>query len=163
MPAKYHPMKAVAAAIGNAIPFVILPVAFIRILPSYVPVELPPAIATYLQSLEATIISVGALVVVLAAMTAFFAKGLVWRAAFGFARQGTRVAWIYFVLSGGLISMTLPLFDLVSISFFLDFQLLLYILYAAIMLMAVYLVAEFFVYRPAFREDEYLDEHYWAA
>ncbi|MCJ2520956.1 MAG: hypothetical protein LN412_08480 [Candidatus Thermoplasmatota archaeon] len=156
MPLRYHPAKAVAVAIGNAIPLVILPIALMRILPSFLPIELP----LELQGLEKFIISIGSLAAVFAGLAAFYGKGLVWRAVFGSARQGTRVAWIYFVFSGGLISLDFGLFDFAEISFSLDFQRLLYILYAAILLMAVYFILEFVVYRETQRVEEYSEEYY---
>ncbi len=149
---RYHPMKAFVTAIGNAIPLVILPVYFLRALPTYLPVEIP----LDLQALERTIITFGGVAVIFAALTAFFSKGLVMRAAFGSARQGSRVAWIYYVLSGGIISLSISLFD-ADVSFGVNVQRLLYILYAAILLMVGYFIAEYFVYRREFQEEEYYE------
>lgn len=154
MPARYHPFKAVLVAIGNAIPLVILPVYALRTLPGLLPAELPLDFLPDLQALERTIILFGGLVAAMAGATAFFAKGLAPRALFGGARQGTRVAWIHFVLSGGAITLSLTLFDAATVTFFLNFLRLLYILYAAILIMAAYFVAEYFVYRGQFRAWE---------
>lgn len=151
MPPRYHPFKAILVAIGNAIPLIILPVYALRTIPTLLPGELPLDLPFDLQALERTIITFGLVVVVLAAATAFFSKGLAPRVLFGGARQGSRVAWIHAVLSGGLISLTVPLFDVATVSFFLDMLRLLYILYAALLVMALYFVVEYFVYRGQFR------------
>ncbi|MFQ5838309.1 MAG: hypothetical protein ACE5HJ_05950 [Thermoplasmata archaeon] len=158
MEARYHPFKAIAAAIGNAIPLVIVPVYVLRILPTLLPLELPLDLA----GLERTIISIGSVAVLFAALTAFFSRGLAWRAAFGPARQGARLAWIYYVFNGGLFGMDLELFDAGTISFALDFQRLLYILYIAILLMALFFIVEFIVYRRTQREEYYPEEYYQA-
>ncbi len=154
MPPRYHPVKAVLVAIGNAIPLIILPVYALRTLPNLLPSEVPLDLPFDLQALERTIITFGLLVVVMAGATAFFSKGLAPRALFGGARQGSRVAWIHFVLSGGLISLTISLFDVATVSFFLDFLRLLYILYAALLVMVVYFLVEYFVYRGQFQVKE---------
>lgn len=148
---KYHPLKAILVAIGNAIPLVVLPVFMLRSLPDLLPVDLP----LDLTGLENTIIQFGVLAAGLAGLTAFFSKGLFPRAASGVARQGSRVAYLYFVLSGGILSLDFSLFDAGEVAFALNFGRLLYILYAAILLLGLYFVAEYFSYRTVFQEGEY--------
>ncbi len=156
MEAKYHPMRAAGVAIGNAIALIIIPVYILRTLPTIIPVDIP----LDLESMERTIITIGAAAVGLAALTAFYAKGLLWRAAFGSARQGVRVAWIYLVLGGGILNLDVGLIEDLAVSFFVDFQRLLYILYAGMLIMAAYFVLEFFVYRTVWRDTYYAVDYY---
>ncbi|MFQ5553144.1 MAG: hypothetical protein ACE5EW_05445 [Thermoplasmata archaeon] len=143
------------SAIANAIPFVVVPIFILRTLPDLLGPVLPSAVLDQLLTLESTILPLGIGVTVLAALTAFFGRGLVGRAAFGSARQVGKLAWVYFVLAGGLISLSF-----LGFSFFVDFQRLLYILYAAILLGALYFVVEYFVYRRAFQMAPYPMEGY---
>ncbi len=149
MESRYHPGRAVASGIANAIPFVVIPILVLRTLPSLLGKFLPPEVVNDLLTLEA-ILPLGAAVTILAAFTALYGRGLAGRAAFGTGRQLARLAWVYFVFTGGLISLSL-----LGVSFFLDFHLLLYILYAAILLGALHFVVEYFVYRRAYRMAAY--------
>ena len=151
MEARHRPTKAVLAAVANAVPFIVLPIALLRTLPTLLPPDLPlEDLPLDLVALERTILLLGGLVVALAAGTAFFAKGLPGRAAFGAGRQGGRLAWIYYVLNGGVFAL-----DAGDLAFAVDFQRLLYLLYASILLMAAYFVAEFLVYRKYFRPEAF--------
>ncbi|MEE9173710.1 MAG: hypothetical protein V3U30_01895 [Thermoplasmata archaeon] len=149
MESRYHPGRAVASGIANAIPFVVIPILVLRTLPSLLGKFLPPEVVNDLLTLEA-ILPLGAAVTILAAFTALYGRGLAGRAAFGTGRQLARLAWVYFVFTGGLISLSL-----LGVSFFLDFHLLLYILYAAILLGVLHFVVEYFVYRRAYRMAAY--------
>ncbi len=149
MESRYHPGRAVASGIANAIPFVVIPILVLRTLPSLLGKFLPPEVVNDLLTLEA-ILPLGAAVTILAAFTALYGRGLAGRAAFGTGRQLARLAWVYFVFTGGLISLSL-----LDVSFFLDFHLLLYILYAAILLGVLHFVVEYFVYRRAYRMAAY--------
>ncbi len=155
MESRYHPGRAVVSAIANAIPFVILPIFALRTLPNLLGPFLPPEVLSEVLSLESIILPLGIGVTILAALTAFFGKGLAGRAAFGTGRQLAKLAWVYFVFTGGLISLSL-----LGVSLFLDFHLLLYIFYAAVLLGALYFVVEYFVYRRAYRMAAYPTDHY---
>ncbi len=155
MESRYHPGRAVVSAIANAIPYVIVPIFALRTLPGLLGPLLPPEVMSELASLESMILPLGIGVTILAALTALFGKGLAGRAAFGTGRQFAKLAWAYFVFAGGLISL-----GLLGVSFFLDFHLLLYILYAAILLGALYFAVEYFVYRRAYRMAAYPADYY---
>lgn len=151
MEGRYHPTKAVVAAVTNAIPFLVLPIALLRYVPTLLPEELPlEALPLDLVALERTILLLGGLVVALAGAAAFFAKGLLGRAAFGAGRQDGRLAWIHTVLNGGVFALNAE-----GLAFAVDFQRLLYLLYGSILIMAVYFVVEFFVYRKYFEPEAY--------
>lgn len=156
MEGRYHPTKAVVAAVANAIPFLVLPIALLRYVPTLLPEELPlEELPLDLVALERTILLLGGLVVALAGATAFFAKGVLGRAAFGAGRQGGRLAWIYTVLNGGVFALSAD-----GLAFAVDFQRLLYLLYGSILIMAVYFVVEFFVYRKYFEPEAYAPAFY---
>ncbi|MDX1534519.1 MAG: hypothetical protein R3291_02745 [Thermoplasmata archaeon] len=155
MESRYHPGRAVVSGLANAVPFLIVPIFVLRTLPGLLGQFLPPEVVAQLLMLESVILPLGIGVTVLAALTALFGKGLAGRAAFGTGRQAVKLAWVYFVFAGGLISLSL-----LNISFFLDFHLLLYFLYAAILIGALYFVLEYFVYRRAYREAAYPPEYY---
>ncbi|MFQ5920323.1 MAG: hypothetical protein ACE5I4_09830 [Thermoplasmata archaeon] len=155
MESRYHPGRAVVSAIANAIPFVVVPILVLRTLPDLMGQLLPPAVVNDLLTLEAIILPLGIGVTILAALTAFFGRGLAGRAAFGTGRQFAKLAWVYFVLTGGLISLSF-----LGFSFFVNFQRLLYILYAAILIGALYFVVEFFIYRRAYQMASYPTEYY---
>lgn len=146
---RHHPLAATAAAIGNAISMVIVPVYILRTLPVLVPFDL----SIDFQALERIIISIGGAATIFAALTAFYSKGIMWRATFGSARQGARLAWIHLILNGGIFSLDLSDADLGEGSVFVDFSGLLYILYVGILLMAVYFVGEFAIYRRRLMEE----------
>lgn len=150
MESRYHPGRAVVAAIANAIPYVVVPILVLRTLPGLLGPVLPPEVVTELLTLQSLILPLGIGVTILAGLTAFFGKGLAGRAAFGTGKQVAKLAWIYFVFAGGFISLSL-----LGASFFLDFHLLLYILYAAILIGALYFVVEYFVYRRAYNMAVY--------
>ena len=155
MESRYHPGRAVVSAIANAIPFVLVPIFALRTLPDLLGQFLSPEVLSELASLESTVLPLGIGVTVLAALTALFGKGLAGRVAFGSGRQLAKLAWMYFVFAGGFISLSL-----LGMSFFLEFHLLLYILYAAILLGALYFAVEFFVYRRAYQMAAYpMDYH----
>ncbi len=154
MESRYHPGRAVVSAIANAIPFVIVPIVALRTLPDLLGQFLPPEVLRELVSLE-SILPLGIGVTILAALTALFGTGLAGRAAFGTGKQLAKLAWVFFVFTGGLVSLSL-----LGVSFFLDFHLLLYILYAAILLGALHFVVEYFVYRRAYRMAAYPTEYY---
>ncbi|MFQ6013202.1 MAG: hypothetical protein ACE5LS_06120 [Thermoplasmata archaeon] len=154
MKSRYHLGRAVASGIANAIPFVVIPVLILRTLPSLLGPVLPAEVVNELLSLEATIIPLGAAVTILAALTAFHGRGLVGRGAFGTGRQLAKLAWVYFVFPGGLISLSV-----LGFSLFVEFQRLLYVLYAALLLMALHFVAEYFVYRHRHRMAPYPMEY----
>ncbi len=155
MESRYHPGRAVVSAIANAIPFVIVPIYALRTLPDLLGQFLPPEVLRELVSLESIVLPIGIGVTILAALTAFFGKGLAGRAAFGTGKQLAKLAWVFFVFTGGLISHSL-----LGVSFFLDFHLLLYFFYAAILLGALYFVVEYFVYRRAYRMAAYPTDYY---
>jgi hypothetical protein len=148
---RHHPVAATVAGIGNAISMVIVPVYILRILPAMLPFDL----SLDLEALERVIITIGGAATVFAALTAFYSKGILWRAAFGSARQGARLAWIHYILNGGLFSLDISSEEFGTGSIFVDFSGLLYILYAGILLMALYFVGEFAVYREARLEEGY--------
>ncbi len=155
MESRYHPGRAVASAIANAIPFVIVPVFALRTLPNLLGPFLPPEVVSELVGLESIVLPLGIGITILAALTALFGKGLAGRVAFGTGRQLAKLAWVYFVFTGGLIS-----YSLLGVSFFLDFHLLLYIIYAAILLGALHFVVEYIVYRRAYRMAAYPTDYY---
>ncbi|MEE8232417.1 MAG: hypothetical protein V3R46_03760 [Thermoplasmata archaeon] len=150
MESRYHPGRAVFSALATAIPFVIVPIFVVRTLPGLLGRFLPPEVLAELLTLESLILPLGIAVTILAALTALFSKGLVGRAAFGTGKQIAKLAWIYFVFAGGIISLSL-----LGASIFLDFHLLLYILYAGILIGALYFVVEYFVYRRAYQMAAY--------
>ncbi len=150
MESRYHPGRAVFSAIATAIPFVIVPIFVLRTLPGLLGQFLPPEALTELLTLESLVLPLGIAVTILAALTAFFTKGLAGRAAFGAGKQIAKLAWVYFVFAGGIISLSL-----LDVSIFLDFHLLLYFLYAAILIGALYFVVEYFVYRRAYQMAAY--------
>jgi hypothetical protein len=150
MQSRYRPGRAVVSGIANAIPFLIVPILALRTLPSLLGQFFPPEVLSQFLTLEAIILPLGIGITILAALTALFGKGLVGRAAFGMGRQMVKLAWVYFIFAGGLISLSL-----LDISFFLDFHLLLYILYAAILIGALYFVVEYFVYRRTYQMAAY--------
>ena len=150
MESRYHPGRAVFSAIATAVPFIIVPIFVLRTLPGLLGQFLPPEALTQLLTLESLVLPLGIAVTILAALTAFFAKGLAGRAAFGAGKQVAKLAWVYFVFAGGIISLSL-----LGVSIFLDFHLLLYFLYAAILIGALYFVVEYFVYRRAYRMAAY--------
>jgi hypothetical protein len=153
--ARYRPGRAIVSGIANAIPFVVVPILLLRTLPNLLGQLLPPGVLDDLLGLETTILPLGIGVTVLAALTALFNRGLAGRAAFGAGRQVAKLAWVYLVLAGGLISLSF-----LGFTFFVDFQRLLYILYAAILLGALYFVVEYFIYRRALQMAPYPMEYY---
>ncbi|MEE9593261.1 MAG: hypothetical protein V3W28_06755 [Thermoplasmata archaeon] len=155
MEKRYRPGRAIVSGVGNAIPFVVVPIFLLRTLPNLLGQLLPPGVLDDLLGLETTILPLGIGVTVLAALTAFFNRGLAGRAAFGTGRQVAKFAWVYFVLAGGLISLSF-----LGFTFFVDFQRLLYILYAALLLGALYFVVEYFIYRRALQMAPYPMEYY---
>ncbi|MFQ5918841.1 MAG: hypothetical protein ACE5I4_02190 [Thermoplasmata archaeon] len=150
MQSRYHPGRAVVSGIANAIPFLIVPILVLRTLPNLLGQFLPPEVLTQLLTLESIILPLGIGITILAALTALFGKGLAGRVAFGTGRQMVKLAWVYFIFAGGLISISL-----LGVSVFLDFHLLLYILYAAILIGALYFVVEYFVYRRTYQMAAY--------
>lgn len=153
MEARYHPFSAALHGVANGLIFVAAPVAFLRYLPvllaSVAGFGLPEDLSARLQALEALIVPLGIAVAALAGLAAFFSKGLLLRAAFGVGKQGARLAWIFFVLNGGLFALALG-----GVALSVDFSRLLYFVYASIGLMAAYAVGEFLVYRHRFWESQ---------
>ncbi len=165
---KYHPGRAIVAAIGNAIPFIILPVLFLRafdtFLPSLLPVPINVEFGVDLQTLETLVISLGAAVAAMAFMTALFNKGLLGRAIFGSFRQAAKFGWVYFFFNAGFITLLLTIegeefgqIPIQGLTFGVHFEQLLYILYFAILFMIVYFVAEYFVYHRVVQEQYFVE------
>lgn len=169
---KYHPGKAIVAAIINAVPFIVLPVLFLRafqtFLPSLIPVPIDIEFGVDLQTLETLVISLGAAVVAMAFMTALFNKGLLGRPIFGSLRQVAKFGWVYFLMNAGFITLLVTLggeefgqFPIRGVAFGVHFEQLLYILYFAILFMIVYFAAEYLVHRKVVQEQYYVEPSYY--
>ncbi len=166
---KYYPGKAVVAAIGYAIPFVILPLLFLRAFQTFLPESINIEFQVDIRTLETLIIAIGATIVVMAFMTAMFAKGLFGRAVFGSLRQGAKFAWLYFFFNAGFITILLSIeggqglgpIPIQGFTFSVHFEQLLYILYSAVLIMALYFVVEYAVYRRVVQEQYYVDPSYY--
>lgn len=166
---KYHPGKAVVAAIVYAIPFIILPLLFLRAFQTFLPESINLEFQLDLRTLETLIITIGASVVAMAFMTALFAKGLLGRALFGSARQAAKFAWLYFFFNAGFITILLTIeggqglgpIPIQGFAFSVHFVQLLYILYVAVLVMALYFVAEYAVYRRVVQEQYYVEPSYY--
>ncbi len=165
---KYHPGKAIVSGVLTAIPFILLPILFLRAFQTLLPEMITLELQMDMQTLEGYIISIGAGVVAMAFLTAFYTKGLAGRVLFGCARQGAKFAWVYFFFNAGFITLLVTIeqegggsIPLEAVSFAIQFTQLLYILYFAILLMVMYFVAEYLVYRRVLQEQYYVEPSFY--
>jgi hypothetical protein len=177
----HHPGRALGAGLLNGILLLALPYGLTTLVlgilgsggvelfggtPRWTAREVAPLVA-WIEGLQRLILIVGGAATLLAALAALFAKGTAARLLFGLGRQGARFAWLAVVLAGGLWTLR---FDLggspfgalggsaapgsTAVVLTLDLTGIFALAYGALAATALYLLAEFLIWRRKLRRTE---------